>query len=361
VISARLAVVEVDSGPGAKDVAVVVADSHSCAAIVRLAAVAGVTAQPVATADASAAWMTATAVVVDAEAARACVAARLPRRRNVLVVAPDTAGIEVWSTAVALGASRVLAVRGEERLLADWLADVVEPDTIGRMVCCLPARGGAGASTLSSALALAGAQTREVLLLDADSSPGGIDYVLGIEDAAGARWPDLADAAGVLSAAALADALPVCGRVRVVSTGTVRAELRPAALEAVLGAGLRGHSLVVADCGREDVTQLVAAHAETVLVVVPADVRSVVSAAAVVESLSVRCRDIRLVVRHPGPGDLRPRDVADAVGAAVAAVWPWEKRLGAVVDGGTFAAGWRRTKVGHIATELLEHLVPDVT
>ena len=139
-----LAVVEVEAGPGAKDVAVVVADSHDRAAIVRLAAVAGVTARPVAPADVPAMWTTAAGVVVDVEAARVCVAARMPRRRNVLVVAGDTAGVEVWSTAVALGASRVLALRGEEHLLADWLADVVEPDAVGRLVCCLPARGGVG-------------------------------------------------------------------------------------------------------------------------------------------------------------------------------------------------------------------------
>ena len=84
-------------------------------------------------------------------------------------------------------------------------------------MCCLSARGGAGSSTLAAALALAAAVDRDVLLVDGDLQGGGIDYLLGIESVSGARWPELSEASGLLPAAALAQALPTAGRVRVLA------------------------------------------------------------------------------------------------------------------------------------------------
>ena len=58
-------------------------------------------------------------------------------------------------------------------------------------VCCMSARGGAGASTLAAALALPAAADRTCLLLDGDLHGGGIDYLLGSRPRPGARWPEL--------------------------------------------------------------------------------------------------------------------------------------------------------------------------
>jgi hypothetical protein len=134
---------------------------------------------------------------------------------------------------------------------------------------------------------------------------------------------------------------------------------RPAAVEATLGAGRRGHGLVVADLpgvGGE-APSLMAGCAETAVVVVPAEVRAVAAASGVVAELLRTCSDVRLVVRQPGPGGLRPRDVGDAVGAPIAAVWPWDRRLAAVVEAGRFAREWRRTGVRDVACGLVDELV----
>jgi hypothetical protein len=98
-----------------------------------------------------------------------------------------------------------------------------------------------------------------------------------------------------------------------------------------------------------------------VVVVVPAEVRAVAAAAALVEDLVGGGADVRLVVRHPGPGDLRRGDVADAVNAPVVAVWPWERRLGAVVDGGRLARAWRATAAAGVAARLLDLLQDPVS
>lgn len=341
---------------GPDDVAVAVADGHQRSVITRLAAVAGVTALPVQVSDPAAWWLSAPAVVVDADGARRCVGARVPRRSRVLVVTADAASVPCWSAAVALGAEEVFDI-ADERLVADWFARLGEPVQAGRLICCVPARGGVGASTFSAVLALAASQSQDVVLLDGDPYGGGIDYVLGLEAADGARWGDLAGASGVLAAQSLAEALPSIGRVRVVSHGPGGADVPAAAADAVLAAALRGAPLVVVDApGPGPMARGLTARADVVVVVVSADVRGVVAASAAVADLSLGHRELLLVVRHPGPGDLRPEDVADAVGRPVTAVWPWERRLGSLVEGAGLARGWRRTTAGSVALDLLSQL-----
>jgi secretion/DNA translocation related CpaE-like protein len=337
-------------------VAVVTSDDALRAAVLRLAAVAGVPARAVDLVALTAEWHAAGALVVDAAAARACLDRGLTRRAGVVIACRGTPPPDVWPPAVALGAEQVCGLGEHDGALVEWLARSAEPMAEGRLLCCLPARGGAGASMLAAALALSAADTgTPPLLLDADPEAGGIDVALGIENAPGVRWPDLHGTRGVVAAGELAAALPAVSGVRVLSGDASRAgPLDLAALDAVLDAGLRGHPLVVADVPRapSDVTRRLFARAETVVVVVPADVRAVGAAVGRVAEVSTCCRDVQIVVRHPGPGDLRVRDVEAALGLAAAAVWPWERRLGVVVDGGRFAREWRRTAVGRVAARL---------
>jgi len=282
-------------------------------------------------------------------------AARLPRREQVLVVTTAAeVGATTWRDALALGAEEVLRLADEAKV-AEWLAGLGEPASPGRLVCCLSARGGAGSSTLAATLALAAAVDRDVLLLDGDLHGGGIDYLLGIEAMSGARWPELFGAAGLIPAAALADALPAAGRLRVLAA---RPGSPPApnlsGLAAVVDAARRGHQLVVADGGRSGpVASELTSYADATLLVVPCEVRAAVAAAAVARDLASRCSDVGLVVRQR-TGGLRPDDVATAVGAPVAAVWPWDRRVDAVVEAGNFHRSWRRSHVAGIAASLLQ-------
>jgi secretion/DNA translocation related CpaE-like protein len=345
------------SGP---HVLVAVDDGQLHAAVVRLAAVAGVATRQASGADVRAGWHSAAAVVLDPAAARWCVQAALPRRLGVLLVAAGDVSADLWPLAVGVGADALRGLPRDERQVADWLAGAVEPDVVGRLVACLPARAGAGASTLAATLGLAaGARGHDALVVDADPWAGGIDFLLGIEDLPGARWDALAEACGVVPAASLAQALPSVGGVRVLSCARSSAEpLRPASVEAGLNAGRRAHTVVVADLPGVccDAAAVVAGHAETALVVVPAEVRAVAAASGLVAALTRTCPDVRLVVRRPGPGGLRPRDVSEAVGAPVAAVWPWDRRLAGVVERGRFAREWRRTGVAKVAVALLDTL-----
>jgi len=342
---------------GGTDVAVVADDAQDAAALVRLATVAGCAGRRRGFADLHTDWRDAGAVVVDELSARRCVVARLPRRDRVLVVTTASAvSASTWRDALALGADQVLAL-AEEAKVADWLAALAEPSSTGRLVCCLSARGGAGASTLSASLALAAAADRDTLLLDGDVQGGGIDYLLGIESMDGARWPQLRDACGLLPATVLAETLPHTGRLRVLAArGDDASPVPQPALTAVVEAGLRGHDVVIADVDRGGLSAPVwTPYAEVTLLVVPCEVRATVAAAALARDVASRCADVRLVAR-PGPGDLRPKDVEAAVGAPVAVLWPWDRRLAAVTEAGRFHRSWRRSGVAGIAAALLQEM-----
>jgi secretion/DNA translocation related CpaE-like protein len=336
---------------------VAVHDGRDAATVLRLAAVAGVAGHLAPAGEAPQWWRSAGAVVLDDISARVLAAARLPRRDRVLVLT-TTADVSdaTWRDALALGADQLIGLT-EEAKVAEWLARLAEPASAGRLLCCMSARGGAGASTLAAALALAAAEDRDALLIDGDLQGGGIDYLLGVEAVTGVRWPEVVEASGLLPAAALADALPAAGRLRVLASRPGGSgQLSHRGLDAVVEAGLRSHAVVVTDAGRDGpVSRALTAHADVTLLVVPCEVRAAVTAAALARDVASRCGDVRLVLRQ-GPGDLRPADVTAAVGVPVAALWPWERRLDAVVEAGNFSRSWRRSRVGAVATSLLTEL-----
>jgi secretion/DNA translocation related CpaE-like protein len=105
------------------------------------------------------------------------------------------------------------------RGLVDALADAGEGDRErGSVVCVVGGRGGAGASTLAVALGVTALHRgTPTMVVDADPLGGGIDLLLGGEDAAGLRWPDLAQTRGRVPAAALAEALPRMDELTVLS------------------------------------------------------------------------------------------------------------------------------------------------
>ena len=343
-------------------VLVAVDDARTHDAVGRLAALAGVAAKSATAAELRGRWAGATGVVVDVAAARVCTEAALARRPGVLLVTVGPATAEAWRLAVSLGAEDVLELPRQERGLLDRLACLGQPEATASVVCCLPATGGAGSSTLAVALALAaGARGQDVLLLDADPLAGGIELLVGIEQVSGSRWEEFRSASGVLPVAAFTGALPSVGRVRVLSCERgSRRPLPPSAVDAVLAAGRRAHALVIVDAPNTtgEAMSVVVACADTVVVTVAADVRSVAAASALVADLRESCTDIRLVVRQPGPGGLRARDVAEVVGAPVAAMWPRDRKVARIVERGAFARGWRQTSVAPVAEQLLAGIGP---
>lgn len=326
-------------------------------AALRACAVAGVTAAPAsARADVARLWRSAAAVLV-AGSADALVLG-LPRRSAVAVL-DDAAGgeLDAWRLAVRLGAETVFAADRDPRRLVDWLALAGEPPgPPGLVVGVAGGCGGAGASTFAAALALQQAEAgARATLIDADPSGGGVDVLLGIEKTAGTRWPELRESRGVVAADVLAGTLPRVDGLAVLSWAASPAPPLPVeAMEAVLGAAIRGSDLVVVDLprGADDAAEHAAARCDRLVLVVPASVRAVAAAATAVARWSGAGADVGVVVRHPGPADLTPAAVAGTLGVELLGVVPVDARLAHLGDRGRFVRAVRRSPVGTAAASI---------
>lgn len=90
----------------------------------------------------------------------------------------------------------------------------------GGVTAVVGAVGGVGASTVAALLARERAvDGRRVVLVDLDLGHGGIDVLLGLERATGARWPELAGVRGTLALGDLDGLLPRWRGVEVLSAG----------------------------------------------------------------------------------------------------------------------------------------------
>ncbi|EHK83214.1 septum site-determining protein Ssd [Rhodococcus pyridinivorans] len=269
------------------------------------------------------AWTDAAIVVLDASAAAAC-AAGYPRRPGVILVCSGTAGLADWQAAATVGAEHVLALPSEEVELLSIVAAADEPSTgAGTVLAVVGGCRGAGASTFAAALAWAAGndERRDTLLVDADPFGAGLDVLTGLEECPGVRWSGLTVDGGRVSARALRDAVPVwASGVGVLSTDRENTDrLTAVAAESVVD-GVRGAgATVVCDVGRsfDPVADAVIALADLTVVVVPARIGAVLSAARVARTLAARGEPAGVVVRGPAPGGLRAVDVSDAVGLDV--------------------------------------------
>lgn len=251
-------------------------------------------------------WSVAPLVLIGADLGAGTARLRLPRRRDVVLVTREPTA-EDWQSAVGVGAEHVVALPDAERWLVDRLADCGEGVARdGTVVAVMSAGAGAGASTLASTLALAAAyRSMRVLLVDADPWGGGLDVLLGIEDAPGSRWADLADTRGRLSAAALEQALPHVSGVSLLSWGREgSASPTPEAFASILDAGARGFDLVVVDLPArlDEITDAVVGRAHHTLLVAATRVRSAVAAARLSSTLMARTAGVGVVLREDPRG-----------------------------------------------------------
>lgn len=329
---------------------VVTGDDRLLDDLLRLAAASGIEVQVAADpAGARGRYSSAPLVLVGVDQAEGCVRARLPRRVDVVIVAPDRPGAageagpaepapDPWEHAETLGAAHVATLPAAQQWLVERLAGCQRQSPPGRVVAVLGGRGGAGASVLATGLAVTAVQHgRRVLLVDADPLGGGLDLVLGWEDDRGLRWPELAGTSGRLDPTALVGALPGRGDLAVLSFDRrEQATIDPEAMTAVLDAGRRARELVVVDLPRRlDPAAEVALHAaDDGLLVVPAEVRAVTAAARVAAVAAEHCTQLRLVVRGPSPGRLTTDEISNSLGLPVAGSLRPELGLPATLEGG---------------------------
>ncbi|MBO0680979.1 CpaE-like family protein [Mycolicibacterium sp. S2-37] len=301
-------------------------------------------------------WTAASAVLLDADGARRCAELALPRREHVILVQRAEPLDDHWRVAISVGATHLLTLPRQDGDLIAALSEAAEAssqdDRRGVTVAVIGGRGGAGASTLAAALAIC---AREALLVEADPWGGGVDLLLGVEHAAGVRWPDLALGAGRVSWVALRDALPRHGGVSALAAGRGGAEIDAAALSAVTDAGVRGGATVVCDVPRRSTSAAEAAldAADLVVLVTTAEVRACASAAAMVMWLTGMNPNVGVVVRGPAPGGLRPAEVAAGVGLPLLAAMRPQPGLAPALERGGIRLG-RRSPLAVAAGRVLD-------
>jgi secretion/DNA translocation related CpaE-like protein len=274
-----------------------------------------------------------------------------------------TSGVEsgeagAYRSALAIGAEGVFTLPADATALGDKLADALDGGartavTLAFVGGC----GGAGATTLAAAVAVAaGRRGLRSMLIDGDPLGGGIELVLGSEAYEGSRWPALLNAAGRVSASALRAALPLVDGLAVLSwdRSDVTA-LPPEAMRSVLGAAQRSSDLVVVDLPRrpDPAAEEAFVRATSTLVVVPRDVRSCAAAARLVAPLRQVAHDLRVVAREPGLNGLSALDVADHLSLPLAAKLGFERDLPSLLDEGRFDPR-PRSALGRAATEVLD-------
>ncbi|MEU8173515.1 septum site-determining protein Ssd [Microbispora hainanensis] len=327
--------------------------------LLRIAAAAGVELDVAhAAAQARPHWTRAPLVVVGGDLADDLAATGPPPRQNVVVVTRTAVDPDMWRRCVAVGAHTVLELPEAERLLVEEFGDAAEPVTrAGTVLCVAGGKGGAGATVLAASLALtASRRGLRTLLVDADPLGGGVDVLLGQEEAQGARWPDVVGREGRVSFAALQEALPTFGELTVLSAHRGEPVRIPReAMRVVLDAAQRGCDLVVVDVPRhlgEGEAEALARAAATI-VVVPADLRGALAAAQTVTLLRPGTGDLRLVVRA---GTLDPEVVAASLSVPCAGVLPEVRGLVETLDRGD-PPPLRRSPLGRFCAELLDSLL----
>jgi secretion/DNA translocation related CpaE-like protein len=332
--------------------------------LLRLAAAADVEVDVVANAsEARRAWAVASMVLLGPDVATVLALRAPPRRDDVVLIGGDLDDAGVWERAVAIGAEHVAFLPDADSWLVDRLADAGERGgrPPGIVAVVVGGRGGAGASTLAAALGVTAVRRGlRALLVDADPMGGGLDLVLGGEDTAGLRWPDLAGTRGRIAGDSLTGALPSVDGLVVLSwdrSSPLRVD--PDALASVLAAGARAHDLVVVDLPRH-----VDAAAEEALsrcrlawLLVPAEVRATASAARVAAAVSAFAPHLQVVVRGPAPGGLEPAVVAGSLGLPLAGAVRAEPGLAAALERGEAPARSGRGPLAKLCGQLLDDLL----
>lgn len=315
--------------------------------------------------DALRTWGRSPLIVVGHDLDRALRAAEPPPHPRVAVVARSGAVLPGTNgTDSADGGATHLLPR-DESALVDLFSSVSDRPP-APVVSVVGGRGGAGASLLAVALSLAGERAGlATALLDADPLGCGPDIYLGCDHTSAdtrTGWDDLLRQRGRMPWRTLRDGLPKVGRVDVLTWARSNSaeQGRPlpvGAVRSVLASARRGTALVVADLPRsfDPATTVFLNHSALVLVVVPADVYSVVSAARMTRRLQQEADRVRVVVRG-ARGGLSTEVVAKTLGVELGADLPPEPGLSRLLRVGDVPAQHPRSPMARYADRVVETL-----
>jgi secretion/DNA translocation related CpaE-like protein len=341
--------------------------------LVRIAAAAGVEVNHAAEPASRAGWVAASIVVIHESSVAAALGSGLPRRPKVVVVTGPEPSPALWQDCVSLGAEHTVVLPEQERSLVQFLADTgTDNPGDGRLVALVGARGGAGASVLAAAVAVAGVRAGPgVLLADCDPWGAGQDLLFGLESDPGLRWPDLAAGpalGGRVPIAALHQALPSMtdrpparnakkGAVLSVLSFGKNASVRGSvqALDSILEACRHAGELVVVDAPREpdSAADHAIERADLVVLVAAADLPSCYAGLRVSRRLEKLNPRVVTVVRGPSPGGLGPAEVAAAVELPLLVSMRPQPRLARDLEHGKPPGSDPRTPLARAATQVL--------
>ncbi|GAB2514338.1 septum site-determining protein Ssd [Nocardiopsis aegyptia] len=312
-------------------------------------------------------WTHAPLAVVGADLRAALRTADPPPHPRLVVVGRATGGTRPPAGAPPDSEASLLLLPRDESALAGLLARADAPTRApAPTVSVVGGRGGAGASLLGVALALAGERAgRTTALLDTDPLGCGSDIYLGCEDAGpGDRtgWGDLLVRHGRVHWRDLREGLPGTPRVSVLTWTRRSAPARTGSLpvgaaRAVLSSARHGTDLVVADLprGPTPASAVFLNRSDVVYVVVPADVPSVVAAARLVPWLVEEASSVRVVVRG-AHGELTADAVAGTLGLPLGADLPDERGLDRDLAAGRVPTRQRRSPLAGFADRAVAEL-----
>lgn len=268
------------------------------------------------------------AVIVDSSTA-AHVAAT-GRSHRIYYVAPEPGPIDFEAALRSRAVQAFILPAESTRLLQTLAADAAAPaDATALRIAVVGASGGVGTSTLAVALARTVSHSQDAaLLIDAISHSGGLDLLMGLESAPGARWPDVSVGTGTIDATGLASALPTSSDgITVLSTTRSQVEtpfrLQAEAVDRMVSAAASGFHVIIVDAPAHNIPQSV----DVVVLLVAAEVRSAAAAAEICAELRARGTDVLVVLRHRQWSGLSAAEIERITRADVITELPTIKNL----------------------------------
>ena len=223
-----------------------------------------------------------------------------------------------------------------------------------RVIALIGGKGGVGTSVIAAGVAQVAGE--EALLLDLDALGGGIDLVLGAENAPGQRWPELCHVRGSMEPDSIHPAQSPLG-VHFISHTRSFTEVSVAAVTAVIQAAKKRYSLIIVDLPSHLPDPALLSVIDQMFVVVTGDVRACASAAATVSQLRPLHPHISCIVRT-SPDAVR---IAEFLGLPLAAEVLWEPRLADDIEKGLAPASRKRGQIYVGVEQVLQTLTHEAS
>ena len=303
------------------------------------------------------AWLRSVVVVVGLDLLATVAAGHLPQRPHVVVL--GDAAADDWRCAFDLGADAVITPPGEPGWLAERVRRAGEELPTGRVVGVVGCRGGAGASVFAAALAMAAVRTRVTpYLLDLDPMGCGLGVILGADESRGLTWDQISAGVGRIPALSLQATVAVVEGIGLLSWDDSAQTTLPAGVTgAVVDTSRLCAPITVVDLGRAvtEPQQEALARCDRVLLIVPADVRSVHAGRRMTKRQGLSMCEV--VVRGPNPGGLVAEDVGQALGLPVLAAVGADRALDRRLERGEPPGARARSPLGRVGDGLLREIL----